>query len=49
MHWAAKNLYCWAMMQALPYKDLKFNKGISLTEILDTPDDGPVGFIVEVE
>ena len=45
----ANSLYAWAMMQALPYKDLKFDTTSSLRAILDTPDDGPVGYIIEVD
>ena len=37
------------MIQTLPYKDLMFNQDTSLREIvLNTPDDGPVEYIVEV-
>jgi hypothetical protein len=45
----AKNLYAWAMMQGLPYKDLRFDTTSLLRKILDTPDDGPVGYIIKVE
>ena len=44
MYWDANNLYGWAMMQTLPYEDLKLNKDIFLSEILNATDDGPVGF-----
>ena len=40
--------YAWAMMRLLPFKDLKLNNDISLRKIVNTPDDGVVGFIVEV-
>ena len=44
----ANILYVQTMLQTLPYNDLKQNKDISLREIVNSPDDGPVGFIVEV-
>ena len=37
------------MTQALPYKDLRFDRTSSLRKILNTPDDGPVGYIIEVD
>ena len=39
----AHSLYAWAMTQAFPYKDLRFDTTFSLRAILDTPDDAPVG------
>ena len=41
----ANNLYAWATTQALPYKDLRFDTTSSLRNILNTPDDGPIGYI----
>ena len=35
----ANSLYAWAMTEALPYKDLRFDTTSSLRAILDTPDD----------
>ena len=49
MYWDANNLYGWAMVQPLPYKDLKFNDNISLIQILNTPDEAGTGYIVEVD
>ena len=49
MYWDANNLYGWAMSQALPYKDLKFNNDVKLEDILNTPDDSEVGYIVECD
>ena len=49
MYWDANNLYGWAMVQPLPYKDLKFNDNISLRQILNTPDNADTGYIVEVD
>ena len=41
--------YGWAMSQALPYKDLKFDNDIKLEDILNTPDDSDVGYIVKCD
>ena len=45
----ANRLYAWAMTQAFPYKDLRFDTTFSLRAILDTPDDAPVGYIIDVD
>ena len=37
------------MTQALPYKYLRFDTTSSLNAILDTPDGGPVGYIIEID
>ena len=44
----ANNLYGWAMVQPLPYKELKFEETCSATlrSILETPDDADVGYVV---
>ncbi len=39
----ANNLYGWAMVQALPYKDIKFSNETTLETILETADDAPTG------
>ena len=49
MYWDANNLYGWAIVQPLPYADLKFNDNISLRQILNTPDEAETGYIVEVD
>ena len=49
MYWDANNLYGWAMSQSLPYKDLKFDTEVSLTEILETPDDSNKGYFIECD
>ena len=49
LYWDANNLYVWAMVQPLPYADLKFNDNISLRQILNTPDEASTGYIVEVD
>ena len=45
----ANSLYAWAMTQALPYKDLRFDMTSLLRKILNTSDDGPVDYITEVD
>jgi len=45
----ANNLYGYAMSEALPYKDIKFNNDINLETILRTPDDADTGYMVEVD
>ena len=47
MQWGANNLNGWVMMQTLPYKEMKFAQEVSLREILNTPDEGPVRYMVE--
>jgi len=37
------------MTQALPYKDLRFDRTSLLRKILNTSDDGPVDYIIEVD
>ena len=44
----ANNLYGWAMIQPLPYKYIKFNKKITIYEILETDDNADTGYILEV-
>ena len=41
----ANNLYCFAMMQKLPYKDLKYSN-TSLDDISNTPDDSYNGYYI---
>ena len=45
----ANNLYGYAMSEALPYKDIKFNSVINLETILRTPDDADTGNMVAVD
>ena len=49
MYWDANNLYGWAMSQSLPFKDLKFDKEVTLDQILETSDEAETGYIVEVD
>jgi hypothetical protein len=48
MYWDANNLYGWAMVQSLPYKNLRFCTD-SLEDILKTEDDADEGYIVECD
>ena len=48
MYLDANNLYGWSMVQALPYKDIKFYTEITLEERLRTADDTETGYTVEV-
>ncbi len=45
----ANNLYGWAMVESLPYKDVKFDSTATLQSILETPDDAETGYFVEVD
>ncbi len=45
----ASNLYGWAMVQALPYKDIKFANETTLETILNTADDAETGYMVEID
>jgi hypothetical protein len=48
----ANNLYGWAMMEYLPYKDFKSyipEKELTKEEILAIPDDSGIGFFLEVD
>ena len=49
MYLDANNLYGWAMMQTLPYKDLKVRSVLSLRDNSDTPDECLVGYVLEVD
>ena len=42
----ANNLYGYAMMQKLPYKDFQFNTTTTLDTILNTPDDIDHGYYI---
>ena len=49
IYWDANNLYGWAMSEALPYKDLKFDTDTTLEQILETDDNNETGYILEVD
>ncbi len=42
----ANNLYGWAMVRAVPYKDSKFSNETTLETILETDDNATTGYMV---
>ena len=45
----ANNLYGDSMSQPLPYDEIKFDNTIELEDILNTPDDSDIGYLIEVD
>ena len=45
----AINLYDWAMSHYLPYDEIKFDKNVTLENILETSDDSEIGYFVECD
>ena len=45
----ANNLYGHSMSQPLPFDELKFDNNVKLEDILNTPDDSNIGYIIEVD
>ena len=45
----ATNLYGHSMSQPLPYDEIKYDNNIKLEEIVNTPDDSDIGYLVEVD
>ena len=45
----ANNLYGHSMSQPLPFDEIKFDKNVTLEDILNTPDDSDIGYFVEVD
>ena len=45
----ANILYGHSMSQMLPHDQIKFDENVKLEEILNTPDDSDIGYIVEVD
>ena len=45
----ATNLYGYSMSQPLPYNEIKFNQNVGLEDILNTPDDSDIGYLIEVD
>ena len=45
----ANNLYGHSMSEPLPYDGIKFDKNVILEDILKTPDDSDIGYIIEVD
>jgi hypothetical protein len=49
MYWDMNNLYGSAMVMPLPTGGHAFVEGIGLKEILETPDDNPIGYTVRAD
>ena len=45
----ANNLYGHSMSEPLPYDKIKFDNNVKLEDILNTPDDGDIGYFIEVD
>ena len=45
----ANNLYGHSMSQPLPFDEIKFDKNVTLEDILNTFDDSDIGYFVEVD
>ena len=44
----ANNSYGLSMSQSLPYDEIKFDSNVKLEDILNTPDDSDIGYVIEV-
>ena len=45
----ANNLYGHSMSEPLPYDEIKFDNNVNLEDILNTPDDSDIGYLIEVD
>ena len=45
----ANNLYGHSMSEPLPYDEIKSDKNVKLEGIIKTPDDGEIGFFIELD
>ena len=45
----ANNLYGHSMSEPLHYDEIKFDKNNNLEDILNTPDDSDIGYLIEVD
>ena len=45
----ANNLYGWAMSEYLPYDEINIDRIVKLEEILKTPDDGDIGYFIQID
>ena len=45
----ANNLYGDSMSQPLPYDEIKYDNNNKLEDILNTPDDSDIGYLIEVD
>ena len=44
----ATNLYGHSMSQPLPFDEIKFDKNVKLEDILNTPDDSDIGYLLKL-
>ena len=49
LYFDANNLYGDSMSQPLPYDEIKFDNNVNLEDILNTPDDGDIGYFIELD
>ena len=49
MYFDANNLYGHSMSEPLPYDEIKFDNDVKLEDILNTPDDSDIGYLIEVD
>ena len=49
LYFDANNLYGHSMSEPLPYDEIKFDNNVNLEDILNTPDDSDIGYLIEVD
>ena len=49
MYFDANNLYGHSMSEPLPYDEINFDNDVKLEDILNTPDDSDIGYLIEVD
>ena len=49
LYFDANNLYGDSMSQPLPFGEFKFEQNVELEDVLNTPDDGDIGYLVEAD
>ena len=49
LYFDANNLYGHSMSESLPYDEIKFDNDVKLDDILSTPDDSDIGYLIEVD
>ena len=45
----ANNIYCWAVSQSLPFGNFSWINSTEDFDVMSIPDDGPQGYILEVD
>ena len=45
----ANNFYGHSMSKSLLYDEIKFDKNVNTEDILNTPDDSDIGYLIEVD